>query len=230
MRAKVALGRHALADTLLDRAAQVALAGGERLGQRHQGAEGEHVVPGGDRAQRDPVGGHLDLRGGRPQPRAGGKDALGGGAEIEDRLVDGEQGVGALPRPRALDDVERVFGKFARDHPVGGDAEIDRRQPSLTGLLEHAHRLVLPRRRLGGAGMALDRRRDHRAERLEAALLATQPEDGIGSEIDGERAAGRRGQGILGERGRARRQAGQSHRHSPRFAHLPPFEPTSGAM
>ena len=48
---------------------------------------GEDVVPGGDRVQRDPVGGRLEVGAGGPQPRAGGGDALGGRAEIEQRLV-----------------------------------------------------------------------------------------------------------------------------------------------
>ena len=44
---------------------------------------------------------------------------------------DVEHRVGALPRPRALDDVERIVGEIAREDAVGGDAEVDRRQPRL---------------------------------------------------------------------------------------------------
>ena len=72
---EVALGRDALADADLDRGAQVALVGGEGLGQRDQRAIGEDVVPGGDRVQRDPVGLRLEVGAGGAQPRAGGEDA-----------------------------------------------------------------------------------------------------------------------------------------------------------
>ena len=54
--ARVALGRYALADADLDGGAQLALAGGEGLGQRDHRPIGEDVVPGGDGVQRDPVG------------------------------------------------------------------------------------------------------------------------------------------------------------------------------
>ena len=96
---QIAFRRHALADADLDRCAQIALAGDERFGQRDQGAITEQIVPSGDRGERDPVGGHLQIRAGRPQARSGGGDALVGGAEIEQGLVDVDQRVGALPRP-----------------------------------------------------------------------------------------------------------------------------------
>ena len=201
---EVAFGRDALADADLDRGAQVALAGGEGLGQRDQGAEGEDVVPGGDRVERDPVGGDFELGAGGAQPRAGGEDALRWSAPKSNRVwLTASDGVGALRGPRALDDVVRIVGEFAREHPVGGDAEVDRRQPALARLLEHAERLVLAGRRLGGAGMALDRGGDRGAERLERGLLAAQAEDRIGGEVDGERPAGRRRQRRPG-RARAR--------------------------
>ena len=217
---------------ICDGGAQVALAGDEGLGQRDQGAEGEDVVPGGDRVQRDPVGRRLDVGAGAAQPRAGGEDALGGRAEIEEGLGDRGDRVGALARARALDDVERVVGEFAGEHAIGGDAEVDGREPRLPRLLERRHRLVLARRRFERAGMTLDRVGDDRAEQLAIGLLAAQAEHRIGVEIDRHRLAGRvrqrirrrRGPRRLGERRRAHREPGDRRRKPKVRAHDSPRE------
>jgi len=164
------------------------------------------------------------------QPRPGGGNALTGGAEIEQGLGDVEQGVGALPRPRPLDDVERIVREFARQDPVGSDAEIDRRQLGLAGLFEAGQRFILAGGGLGGARMALDRGRDGGAERLEGGLVAAQAEDGVGVEVDGERAARGRRQRVLGKRRRARHKTSQSRRISGYVAHHSAFIVRAGAM
>ena len=130
-----------------------------------------------------------------------------GRAEIPERLADAEQGVGALARARPLDDVERIVGEVAREHAIGGDVEVDRRQLALAGLLQRADRLVLVGGGLQRAGMILDGAGDGGAERLEHGLDMAQPQHRIGAEIDLHRPAGGRGQGACLVRAPGRRRA-----------------------
>jgi len=95
----------------------------------------EHVVPARNRIQRHLIGHGLLIGGGRPQPRTGGLDPLRGSAEIEHGLLHAEQRVGAVLRPRALEDIERVVREVARQHLVGGDRQVAGRQAALAGLV-----------------------------------------------------------------------------------------------
>ena len=146
--------------------------------------------------------------------------------------------------PRALDDVLRIVGEFAGDHPVGGDAEVDRRQPPLLGLVDHR---LAPRRWSRAyssvPGWRVDRAGDAARNASGEAWLRASRRIGSVARIDAHRIGGRpgeRGRRRLGERASSRgereseygRSQNLYHRTSrkraPRATYLPSGSETRG--
>src|SRR3546814_3653729 len=110
----VARRRGALCDTLVDLPAQHRLRGREAFAELDERAIAEHVVPRADRPDRHLRGRIVDILRRRAEPGVRGLDAILGGAEIPQRLLDVELRVGPMRRARAFDHVVGAFEK-ARD-------------------------------------------------------------------------------------------------------------------